>query len=584
MPALVRASCNYLLRHPWQLAPALAGIAVGIAMMVAVDLAVDSSRRAFLLSMDAVNGEATHQIVGGPAGVDENLYAVLRVDEGLRKLAPIVEDYVDTGDVTLQLLGVDPLAEAEFRDYTAPDSVLGGFERLRRLLTQPGAVLLAERTAKSLGLAPGDTFTVLANGRPLEATLAGFAGSDTERRLDNLLIADIATAQEWLGWQGRLTRIDVRLPPEDQAAVERVASELPPDVQLLPAAGRTESVSDMSAAFETNLQAMSLLALLVGVFLIYNSISFAVLQRRGTFGVLRALGVSRRELLALVLGEALLLGIIGSTAGVALGLWLAEWLLALVSRSINDLYFVVTVTGVTPDSLAIAKGVAAGLTATLVAAAVPAWEAASTLPRLALARASLERRTGTLLPALALVGLVAAALAAVLLEISGRSLVAGLFALFMLIPGLALCIPIFVRAIAGALTPLGAVLGGAAGRLAISGIGASLSRTAVAIVALGVAVSATLGVSIMVDSFRDSVGEWLESTLRSDIYVGVDRGTLDPGLVADLVRVPGITAYSTSRSVWLETGSGRVQLTVLDLPPESFGGILLRDADPVEVR
>ncbi len=588
MPApdrvLIRASWNYLRRHPWQLAPALAGIAIGVAVMLATDLAVDSSRRAFLLSMDAVNGEATHQLVAGPGGVDETLYPLLRVEKGFGNLAPVVEEYVDVGDVTLQMLGVDPLAEAGFRDYTAAGSVLGSFELLQQLLATPGTVLLAERTAAALGLAPGDTLTLTANGREVTATLVAYAGSETERRLDNLLITDIATAQEWLSRRGELTRIDVRLPPGDEAAAARLASELPPGVQLLPSAGRTESVSAMSAAFETNLKAMSLLALLVGVFLIYNSISFAVVQRRGIFGALRALGVTRRELLVLVLGEALLLGILGTAAGLALGFWLAEWLLKLVSRSINDLYFVVTVTEVAPDFAAIAKGVAAGLAATLMAAAVPAWEAASSVPRLALTRAALERQTGRLLPALATGGLAAAALAALLIGVSGASLVSGLAALFILIPGLALCIPLIVRAVATAAARPAAALGGPTGRLAISGIAASLSRTAVAIVALGIAVSATLGVSIMVDSFRGAVGEWLNGTLRSDIYVAVDRGTLEPDLLADLVRLPGIAAYSTSRSTWLETSSGRVQLTVLELPAESFDGILLRDAEPGAVR
>lgn len=135
---LLRASFGYLWRHPWQLAPALAGVCIGVAVMVAVDLAVDSSRRAFELSMDAVNGDATHQVVGGPDGVDEMLYATLRVDEGLTNIAPVVEGYVDTGGMTLTLLGVDPLAERSFRDYAAPDAVVEGLERLERLLTVPG--------------------------------------------------------------------------------------------------------------------------------------------------------------------------------------------------------------------------------------------------------------------------------------------------------------------------------------------------------------------------------------------------------------------------------------------------------------
>lgn len=447
---LFRSSLGYLRRHPWQLAPALAGVCIGVAVMVAVDLAVDSSRRAFELSMDAVNGRATHQIVGGPEGLDEMLYAVLRADAGLTNIAPIVEGYVDTGGMTLRLLGIDPLAERNFREYAAPDSVTDGLDRLRRLMTAPGAALLAESTAAELGVAEGEAFSVLANGREVEARVAGFlagAGGARDSRLDNLLVTDVATAQEWLDRRGRLSRIDVRLTAADEDVRRRLASELPPGVQLLGAAGRTRSVADMSSAFTTNLTAMSLLAMLVGVFLIYNSISFAVLQRRAIFGSLRALGVTRRGILALVLGEALLLGASGAAAGVAAGFWLGERLLVLVTRSMNDLYFVVSVTEVVPDPESLVQGFVAGVTATLVAAAVPAAEAAGSSPRLAMARAALERRTGRVVPALALAGLLVAAGAWLLLEVSGRGLLPGLAALFLLVTGLALCVPLAVRVI-----------------------------------------------------------------------------------------------------------------------------------------
>ncbi|HEX7062030.1 MAG TPA: FtsX-like permease family protein [Woeseiaceae bacterium] len=587
MAILARASFGWLLRHPWQLVPALAGVCIGVAVMVAVDLAVDSAGRAFELSMDAVNGQATHQVVGGPAGLDEDLYVELRVAQGLQDLAPVVEGFASADNVTLTLLGVDPLAEGEFRDYASPDSVAQAFGRLRQLLTGPGAVLLSARTAATLGVADGETFTIVVNGRELAARVAGFVSDDAgeaDPRLDGLLITDIATAQEWLDRRGRLSRIDVRLAAGDAGARERLAAALPPDARLIEAAGRTRSMADMTHAFTTNLTAMSLLAMLVGVFLIYNSIGFAVLQRRSIFGTLRALGVTRRGLLGLVLGEAAVLGVIGAAAGVAAGVALGERLLALVARTINDLYFVVNVTAVTADPVSLAKGFAAGVAATLLAAALPVAEAAAVPPRLAMARAALEARARRMLPWLAVGGLVAAALAGLLLELSGRSLPAGLAALFLLVIGLALCIPYAVRWIAYFATPLGALAGGPAGRLAVAGIGASLSRTAVAIVALAVAISATVGVSVMIDSFRGAVREWVENTLRSDVYVGVDRGSLDPALVRELVQLPGIAAWSTSRNVTLETSAGRTGLTVLHLPPDSFAGIALRDADTAAVQ
>ena len=120
MPVLYRASFGYLLKHPWQLGLALLGICIGVAVMVAVDLANASSERAFRLSMDALNGRATHQIIGGPAGVDEQLYVRLRTIHGVRQIAPVIEGDIDVGSTSLTVLGVDVFAEQGFRRYSSP--------------------------------------------------------------------------------------------------------------------------------------------------------------------------------------------------------------------------------------------------------------------------------------------------------------------------------------------------------------------------------------------------------------------------------------------------------------------------------
>ncbi len=124
---------------------------------------------------------------------------------------------------------------------------------------------------------------------------------------------------------------------------------------------------------------------------------------------------------------------------------------------------------------------------------------------------------------------------------------------------------------------------GVTGRIAVAGIGAGLSRTGVAVVALSVAVSATIGVSVMVDSFRNSVDRWLEQTLQADIYAGVDRGGLDPVLISEFSSLPEVVALSTLRRVWLEDESGRTQLRVIDMAPGSFAGVEILDAEPQAV-
>ena len=577
IPAKYRASFSYLLRHPWQLALALLGIGIGVAVIVAVDLANASARKAFLLSMDAIAGETTHQVIGGPRGVPEDIYVRLRVEAGMRSIAPVVEGDIEVAESSMTLLGVDIFAEREMRTFTGEAA---GEDLIRGFLTQPGAITMSEDTAGRLGVSTGDYFTVLAAGRLREATLLG-TFQDESGSLDNLLVADIATAQTWLAQEGLLTRIDVRV--GDAMALEHLEAALPEGARVLTAAGRTLATAEMSAAFMTNLTAMSLLALLVGLFLIFNSVSFSVLQRRELIGTLRALGITRGQVFGLILAEALLLGAIAALTGVAVGVWLGEQLLVLVSRSINDLYFRVNVTNVSVETFSIVKGLVAGIGASLVAAAAPALEATSYAPRLALTRSALEQKAGRSLPLVTLAGLGTMLVATAVLAFSGRDLVAGLAAVFLLILGFSLCVPQVVRLASGLLAPAAQRVAGTPARMAVAGIGASLSRTGVAIVALAVAVSATIGVSVMVGSFRASVGDWLEQTLQADLYAGPQQGTMHPELVEAISSMPGVEAVSVRRRAWIEDANGRTQLIAIRMAPGSYAGTEILDANPDEV-
>ena len=177
------------------------------------------------------------------------------------------------------------------------------------------------------------------------------------------------------------------------------------------------------------------------------------------------------------------------------------------------------------------KGLVAGIGAALAAAMMPALEATSYQPRLALSRSLLERRTREVLPYVAIGGLLLMLVALSLMAFSGRNLVAGLAAVFLLILGFSSCVPFALRHVCRWLEPAAQRFAGVPARLAIGGIAAGLSRTGVAVVALAVALSATIGVSVMVDSFRGSVNRWLEQSLQADVYVGVERGALDQELL-----------------------------------------------------
>ena len=160
---------------------------------------------------------------------------------------------------------------------------------------------------------------------------------------------------------------------------------------------------------------------------------------------------------------------------------------------------------------------------------------------------------------------------------------AGLAAVFLLILGFALCVPIAVRWAATALSPAAQAVGGTPARIAVAGIATGLSRAAVAIVALAVAVSATIGVSVMVDSFRGSVKSWLERSLQADVYTGVFRGAMQPGIIEEIGDIYGVVEVSTSRRSWIEDESGRTQLLAIRMAPGGYAGTELLDGNRDEV-
>ena len=591
MRILWAASLRHLVRHPAQLALALVGLALGVATIAAVDMATASSARAFELSIAAVNGAATHEIVGGPAGIDERLYVTLRQSGLPIDLAPVVEGYVAIGARTMQLVGIDPFAAADLRAGGAAlvGSANGaGSVVLARWFTA-GTVLMAATSAAELHLVEGQTFALEVSGHSYQARLLAPL---FERRPggDALILTDIAQAQEWLGLAGHLSRIDLRVAAGagGELALQRLKERLPVDVAINAVGSRTRENLDLAATFTTNLQAMSLLALLVGFFLIYSAVSFAVVQRRAIISVLRALGATRAAVLATLLGEAALIGIAGALLGLLLGVVIGRALVALVAGTINDLYFVVTVKSVTLPLASIVKALIAGVAVSLIAAALPAAEAANAAPQLGLKRSVLEgKATGAARGLIAVSALFAAAAGAIVLA-SGRSLLAGFVALFLLLLSVAALAPAALRCMARAAARVAGTRSPIA-RLALSDIAASLSRTGVAVAALSLAVCAMIGVSLMVDSFRESLHEWLAHTLRADIYVsapgsgfGRPERRLDPDVAARLLATPGVIAHSESRRVRVASAAGQVALDALTLAPGSYAGFQITAGDPAK--
>ncbi len=556
---LLRSSWRFFTRHPWQLWLTLLSIALGTAVMIAVDLATHSAAQSFQQSVNSLSSPMTHSLKAVHGRIPDTFYQQLRVDWGYRASLPEVELPLTIQGVHYSLLGLDPFAAA------LPASSLGSLDAgvLTRLLTEAGSLIAPTQSGLQLGqvIEAGErNFKIIA--------LTDLARSD-------LLLADIATVQ---GNSTGLSRIQLKL---TDAEAQTLQARLPPDLKLESFANQQAVFGQMTGAFSINLLAMSLLAILVGAFLVYNTMSFSVLQRRQSFAIARMLGVTAGQLFRNLFIEACILGLIGSALGVLLGVFLGQGLLVLVTQTISDLYVTVSPTDLLITPAIAAKAVGITLAAVLLATLAPALEAARVAPVQVQRRSSLEQSNQTWSAKLALVGLVLILSSALLTSSSGKQLVLGFTGLFLLILGYSLLLPWVLRKLLKLLQSFSVKFARAQllVSMALRSLEASLSRTSLAIIALTVAVSATIGVSMMIGSFRSSVADWLQMTLPSDLYIsalseGGSRveGSLQPIWLERVQALPELASFNTGLSTRLTVEGIPLPTLVLQPGAHSQGG------------
>jgi putative ABC transport system permease protein len=577
---LRRASARFYLRHPWQLALAIAGVSLGVAVYVGVQLANDSAARAFDSSAALVRGRATHRLLPVGDDLDETVYRTVVIDRGLPAAAPVVEAEVSFDDhpgLRARLLGVDPLQEIGLRSYSA--FAFGAAGASTQLMTEPATVLLPQGLAAELGAVVGDRVAVHVDGRPAAIDLAGIIPADSsDAGADPPIVADISTAQELRDRVGVISYIDLKL---SAAQAKALGANPPAGTVLTPADSSASSFTELAKAFRTNLTALALLALVVGTFLIYATMSFAVVQRRAILGVLRAIGVARRELLATVLLEAIAIGVAATALGLFGGELLARFLIDLVLGTIGDPYFRAAAKATAPSLAIFGYGAALGIGATLIAALRPALDAARGPAAAVLQRSELERRSRRRARNAAMAAVPLAVAGAAIVALGPKTLYAAFAGLFAMLGAGALVMPWFavglmtaIEAVARRRLPIGSLL-------AIRGVSASLSRTGVAMAALAVAVATVNGVGLMIGSFRSSLVDWLGTTLTADLYVSFegDGARVPLPMIEGLERVDGVRSVGLTRTLSLPTQYGPVAIRGMQ-PGVDGWGLEILDADP----
>lgn len=517
------------------------GVALGVGVLVAIDLANESAVESFRNTVNDVAGEAQLEVRGNGIGLPGPTFSRVARHPSIKAIEPIISGEVsfqrqDNGTtVTLMLLGVDLLGSGDPVGNSIRDIqfILTEGIELTDLLRRPDLLLFTERFARRHGIAPGDRVTLHAAGFPGVYQVGGLLGDGTfADTLDgNLVLGDLAVADVILRRRGLLDRLDLKL--VDGADVDKVAGEIHAYLGEAFVVERPQSrsarVDNMLAAFRFNLRALGHISILVGAFLVYNTMSIAVVRRRAVIGTVRALGVGRKAIRGVFLLEGVLIGLLGTAVGILGGVLAAGFLLNPVSEAISINFVQIHQAGLHVGKSVLIQALILGVGGATLAALGPANEAASTPPANTMRRGSDEVAADQLPWGIITVGGVLFLIGMVLLSREPRPglPLSGYLASTFLI-GAFSC---WSRPCLGVVSALArrpfSLFFRVEGLLAVSSTRSALGRSSVAISGLLVSVAMTIAVTVMVASFRGTVTSWMEQVLVADLYISAATG--NPG-------------------------------------------------------
>lgn len=585
---------KHLTSRPFRTALTVAGVSVGVAAALAIYLANQTVFESFRRAVTRVVGEATIHISGAERRIDETLIERVRQHPDVQTIHPYVSQSVtlETGDGATRasmVWGLD-LLEVLGKETGVRQSSSEEEYSLDPLLS-PDAIFVDRELATGLGVARGDPVTVHAGPHHFEATVSRvLTFSDDEQRWDSMAVMDIAAAQVQLKRLGQLDGMDLVTSPG--APVDRVIQELQarlgPSVLVSRPSQRDAQVQRMLTSFQLNLTTLSMVGLFVGTFLVYNAVGFSVVQYRREIGILRAIGMARGHIALLFLGEAIIAGTVGGGLGSVLGSGLAYWLVGLERETVSELYGIATM-GELPLTLPVLSGgCLLGLALSIIGALGPCLEASRTAPALAIAPGQYEttrhhhgRWTVLAAGVLGLAGLLSLPG-----PVNGLP-VFGYAAAFCVLLGCTLLSPLGIHLLGWAASIMPALDGasrssgpgfnpGPMTRLAVDQIARSSGRNSVTLSAFMVGIAIVVGVGVMIESFRDTVEQWIDQTLMADLVVTPHEEGLNadphenvfhisPDMVQRARAVPGVAAVDPYRQVRMQVRSTQAYVAARDL-------------------
>ncbi|MDA8433909.1 MAG: FtsX-like permease family protein [Nitrospiraceae bacterium] len=491
------------------------GVALGIGLFVSVKVASDRAVASFEAGVRGVEPHTNYEILD-TAGTDfpEGIYARVRhaAPESFPVLA--VDGYLPSLHDTVAISGIDIVRSARFLDL-APSSGAGYGD----LFTVPGGVVITKRFAVSHALRKGQSVEALVYDRTRRLSVVGII--DRPGLPADTFIMDLGNFQNYFGKAGYLSRIDVAA---SSKAVSEIELLLPSSLSLQPKAQLIENRKALVKSFRYNLQFVSLIAILVGIFLLYNTIFISVVKRRTEIGILRGLGMTRRTVLLLFTSQGLALGLTGSIIGTVFGQAAAYFSTAAVQKTISTMYGAISISDylVSPADILLALGL--GLAVSLTASAIPAYEASRVRPTESAKEGTFESKYRGRRKAFATAGAVLLPMGCLLSWIDYHSkpfdfpfLSYG--GILLLILGATFLSPSYLSLLLRLLKrPIERVFR-TTGGLTVADMRGSVYRLSVALMSVAISCSLIFSLLTLIFSFRNSLKQWIGRNIAADVYV-----------------------------------------------------------------
>jgi putative ABC transport system permease protein len=512
-----------LLQEPVRAILTVLAVTLGVAVVLAIDLAGAAATGSFRASMETLAGDNDLEVVAS-GGVPEGVVGTIATLPYSIRISSRLEDSAVISDTKqiIPLIGLDLVAEggaavnAAISSSSSSESFASSDDAMS-FLQSPDSIWVGA----SLGRKPGDRLRLLINDQIREFTVRGIYPDSNGG--ESAIVMDLAAAQRALNRFGRVDRILLKVPeaPSLEEWQQRLRRALPIGVEVRTQGTGTNENRRMLAAFRWNLRLLSYIALVVGAFLIYNTISVSVVRRRPEIGIVRALGAGRAAVLAAFIGEAAFFGLAGAALGLPVGRVMASGAVKLMAATVESLYVSSRPGSIELTIWSVVLAFIIGVGVAIVSAYSPAREASLVSPVEAMARGRREYMTRVHKSRdlwIALILGVLAATASRVPAIEGKPIF-GYLAAVLLVVASALAIPAFTDAVISRTSrSLGKILGVEA-LLASQSLSGSLRRTSVLVGALSTAIAMMTSVGIMVGSFRETVLIWMNDRLPADLYL-----------------------------------------------------------------